>query len=316
MVNYIIGEKKAMRNAYGETLVELGKQYNNLVVLDADLSGSTKTALFKKEFPERFFNAGIAEQNMIGMASGLALTDKIVFASSFAMFASGRPWEQIRNTVAYTNLNVKIVATHSGVTVGEDGATHQMTEDIAIMKVIPNMVVIAPSDYYETKSVIKWCAQYTGPVYVRLPRGNTETIYKNEEDGAFKFGKCKTLVEGKDLTIIATGEVVSEGLKALKILKENGINAQFKVISTIKPIDEKGILESNDFIVSIEDHNVIGGLGSSIADVLANNGSNKKLLKIGINDEFGLSGEANELLKYYKLDSESIAKKIINEFNK
>ena len=166
-MEYNLGDKKAMRNAYGETLVELGKKYSNIVVLDADLSGSTKTAMFAKEFPDRFFNAGVAEQNMIGMASGLALTGKIAFASSFAMFASGRAWEQIRNSVAYPKLNVKIVATHSGITVGEDGATHQITEDIAIMRAIPNMVVIAPSDYYETKHIIRWCAEYDGPVYVR-----------------------------------------------------------------------------------------------------------------------------------------------------
>jgi transketolase len=315
-MEYKLGEKKAMRNAYGETLVELGKKYPNLVVLDADLSGSTKTGMFAKEYPDRFFNAGIAEQNMVGMAAGLARTGKIVFASTFAMFASGRAWEQIRNSVAYTDLNVKIVATHSGITVGEDGATHQMTEDIAIMRAIPNMKVIAPSDYYETKHVIRWCAEYDGPVYVRMPRGNTETIFKDEEDAKFEFGKARILKEGKDLTILATGELVPEAIKASAILKENGIDAEVISMPTIKPIDEEAVINSNDFIVSLEDHNIIGGLGGALSEVIATYGLNKKLLKIGINDEFGISGKAEELLKYYKLDGESVAKRIMEEYNK
>ena len=315
-MEYKLGEKKAMRNAYGETLVELGKKYPNLVVLDADLSGSTKTGMFAKEYPDRFFNAGIAEQNMVGMAAGLARTGKIVFASTFAMFASGRAWEQIRNSVAYTDLNVKIVATHSGITVGEDGATHQMTEDIAIMRAIPNMKVIAPSDYYETKHVIRWCAEYDGPVYVRMPRGNTETIFKDEEDAKFEFRKARILKEGKDLTILATGELVPEAIKASAILKENGIDAEVISMPTIKPIDEEAVKNSNDFIVSLEDHSIIGGLGGALSEVIATYGLNKKLLRIGINDEFGISGKAGELLKYYKLDGESVAKRIINEFKK
>ena len=315
-MEYKLGEKKAMRNANGETLVELGKKYPNLVVLDADLSGSTKTGMFAKEYPDRFFNAGIAEQNMVGMAAGLARTGKIVFASTFAMFASGRAWEQIRNSVAYTDLNVKIVATHSGITVGEDGATHQMTEDIAIMRAIPNMKVIAPSDYYETKHVIRWCAEYDGPVYVRMPRGNTETIFKDEEDAKFEFRKARILKEGKDLTILATGELVPEAIKASAILKENGIDAEVISMPTIKPIDEEAVINSNDFIVSLEDHNIIGGLGGALSEVIATYGLNKKLLKIGINDEFGISGKAEELLKYYKLDGESVAKRIMEEYNK
>ncbi|WP_292460212.1 transketolase family protein [Methanothermococcus sp.] len=314
-MRYELGEKKAMRNAYGETLVELGKKYPNLVVLDADLSGSTKTKMFAKEYPDRFFNTGIAEQNMVGMAAGLARTGKIVFASTFAMFASGRAWEQIRNSVAYADLNVKIVATHSGITVGEDGATHQMTEDIAIMRAIPNMKIIAPSDYYETKHVIRWCAEYYGPVYVRMPRGNTETIFKDEEDAKFEFGKARILKEGKDLTIIATGELVPEAIKASVILKENGIDAEVISMPTIKPIDEEAVKNSNDFIVSLEDHNIIGGLGGALSEVIATYGLNKKLLKIGIDDEFGISGKAEELLKYYKLDGESVAKRIMEEYN-
>ncbi|MDK2789634.1 MAG: transketolase [Methanothermococcus sp.] len=312
----IMSKKIGMRNAYGETLVELGKKYENIVVLDADLSGSTKSAMFAKEFPERFFNAGIAEQNMIGMAAGLARTGKIVFASTFAMFATGRAWEQIRNSVAYPNLNVKVIATHSGITVGEDGASHQMTEDIAILRAIPNMAVIAPADYYETKNVIRWCAEYNGPVYVRMPRRDTEVIFESEEDAKFEFGKARILKEGNDLTIIATGEMVPEGLKAAEILKENGIAAEVVSMSTIKPIDEEAILNSKDFIVSLEDHNIIGGLGGAIAEVIASKGLNKRLLRIGINDEFGKSGKADELLKYYKLDGESVAKRIIEEFNK
>jgi transketolase len=315
-MKYNLGDKKAMRNAYGETLVELGKKYSNLVVLDADLSGSTKTAMFAKEFPDRFFNAGVAEQNMIGMASGLALTGKIAFASSFAMFASGRAWEQIRNSVAYPKLNVKIVATHSGITVGEDGATHQITEDIAIMRAIPNMVVIAPSDYYETKHIIRWCAEYDGPVYVRMPRGDTETVFKDEEDAKFELGKARILKDGNDLTIIATGEMVPEAIKASNILGENGIDAEVISMPTIKPIDEDAVKNSNNFIVSLEDHSIIGGLGGALSEVITTYGLNKKLLRIGIKDEFGISGKAGELLKYYKLDGESVAKRIMEEFKK
>ncbi|AEF96234.1 transketolase family protein [Methanotorris igneus] len=310
------GIKKGMRNGYGETLIELGEKYENLVVLDADLSGSTKTAMFAKKFPERFFNAGIAEQNMIGMAAGLATTGKIVFASTFAMFATGRAWEQIRNSVAYPRLNVKIVATHSGITVGEDGATHQMTEDIAIMRAIPNMVVIAPSDYYHTKNIIRWCAEYDGPVYVRMPRSDTEIIYESEEEAEFEVGKAKTLIDGDDLTIIATGEEVPEALRAAEILKENGISAEVVEMATIKPIDEDAIKKAKDFIVSMEDHSIIGGLGGAIAEVIATNGLNKRLLRIGINDEFGKSGKAEELLKYYGLDGESVAKRIMKELKK
>ncbi len=310
-MKYNLGDKKAMRSAYGETLVELGKKYPNIVVLDADLSGSTKTAMFAKEFPDRFFNAGVAEQNMIGMAAGLARTGKIAFASSFAMFASGRAWEQIRNSVAYPKLNVKVVATHSGMTVGEDGATHQMTEDIAIMRTIPNMVVIAPSDYYETKHIIRWCATYDGPVYVRMPRRDTETVFKDEEHAKFEFGKARILKEGNDLTIMATGEMVPEAIKASNILNENGIDAEVISMPTIKPIDEGAIKNSKDFIVSLEDHSIIGGLGGAISEVIATYGLNKKLLRIGIYDEFGISGKAEELLKYYKLDGESVAKRIM-----
>ncbi|ABR54345.1 Transketolase central region [Methanococcus vannielii SB] len=311
----MIGTKKGMRDAYGEILAELGASNENIVVLDADLSGSTKTSIFAKKFPKRFFNAGIAEQNMIGMAAGLSRTGKIVFASTFAMFATGRAWEQIRNSIAYPNLNVKICATHAGITVGEDGASHEMTEDIAIIRAIPNMVVISPSDYFETKSAIKWAVSYNGPVYVRMPRGNTEVIFENEEEAKFEFKKAKTLKEGTNLTIIATGELVSEALNASKILSENNVSAEVIAISTIKPIDREAIRNSKNFIVSVEDHSIIGGLGSAISEVISEEGLNKKLFRIGINDEFGKSGKAEELLKYYKLDSESIAKSILSKIN-
>ena len=310
------GVYKGMRKGYGETLIELGKKYENLVVLDADLSGSTQTAMFAKEFPERFFNAGVAEQNMMGMAAGLATTGKIVFASSFSMFASGRAWEIIRNSIAYPKLNVKIVATHAGITVGEDGASHQMCEDIAIMRVIPNMVVIAPTDYYHTKNVIRTIAEYKGPVYVRMPRRDTEIIYESEDEATFEIGKGKVLVNGEDLTIIATGEEVPEALRAAEILKENGISAEIVEMATIKPIDEDIIKKSKDFVVTVEDHSIIGGLGGAVAEVIASNGLNKKLLRIGINDVFGRSGKADELLKYYGLDGESIAKRIMEEMKK
>ncbi|MCS3901394.1 transketolase family protein [Methanococcus voltae] len=305
------GVKKAMREAYGETLVELGEKNENIVVLDADLSGSTKTALFSKKYPERFFNAGIAEQNMIGMSAGLARTGKTVFASTFAMFATGRAWEQIRNSIAYPKLNVKVCATHSGITVGEDGASHQMTEDLAIMRVIPNMVVLAPADYYEAKSVIKWCANYEGPVYVRMPRGNTEVIFDNEEDAKFELGKARKLKEGTDITIIATGEVVPEALKASEYLSNEGISAEVVSMTSIKPIDEVAISFAKDIIITLEDHNVIGGLGGAVSEVVSSKGLNKKVLRIGINDTFGKSGPAGELLEYYKLDGKSVAETIV-----
>ncbi|ADG12856.1 Transketolase central region [Methanocaldococcus infernus ME] len=306
----LTGLYKGMRKGYGETLVELGEKYKNLVVLDADLSSSTQTAMFAKKFPDRFFNAGVAEQNMIGMAAGLATTGKIVFASSFAMFASGRAWEIIRNLIAYPKLNVKVVATHAGITVGEDGASHQMCEDIAIMRAIPNMRVIAPSDYYHTKNIIREIANIDGPFYVRMPRRDTEIIYESEEEAEFKLGKAKVLAEGEDLTIIATGEEVPEALRAKEILKEKGIDAEVIEMATIKPIDEKAIKEANDLIVTVEDHSIIGGLGGAVSEVLAEIGG-KKLLRIGIPDEFGRSGKADELLKYYGLDGEGIAKRII-----
>ncbi len=309
----LTGIYKGMRKAYGETLVELGEKYKNLVVLDADLSSSTQTAMFAKKFPERFFNVGIAEQNLMGISAGLATTDKIVFASSFAMFAAGRPWEIIRNIIAYPKLNVKIVATHAGITVGEDGATHQMTEDIAIMRAIPNMVVIAPSDYYHTKNVIREIVEYNGPVYVRMPRRDTEIIYENEEEADFKIGEGKILRDGEDLTIIATGEEVPEALRAYEILKENNISAEIIEMATIKPIDEEVIKKANDFIVTMEDHNIIGGLGSAVGEVIVKEGLNKRVLMVGIPDVFGKSGKAEELLKYYGLDGESVAKRIMRE---
>ncbi|ENN96822.1 transketolase central region [Methanocaldococcus villosus KIN24-T80] len=305
----LTGVYKGMRKGYGETLIELGRKYENLVVLDADLSSSTQTAMFAKEFPDRFFNAGVAEQNLMGMAAGLATTGKIVFASSFAMFAAGRPWEIIRNLIAYPKLNVKIVATHAGITVGEDGASHQMCEDIAIMRAIPNMVVIAPTDYYHTKNVIREIAKYNGPVYVRMPRRDTEIIYESEEEASFKIGEGKILFDGDDITIIATGEEVPEALRAREILKEHGISAQIIEMATIKPLDEKILKKSNNFIVTVEDHNIIGGLGSAVAEAIVND--DKKLLRIGINDVFGKSGKAEELLKYYGLDGESVAKRIL-----
>ncbi|MBA2862143.1 transketolase family protein [Methanococcus maripaludis] len=310
------GTKKGMRDAYGETLAELGELNKNIVVLDADLSGSTKTSVFAKKYPERFFNAGIAEQNMMGMAAGLSRTGKTVFASTFAMFATGRAWEQIRNSIAYPGLNVKICATHSGITVGEDGASHEMTEDIAIMRSIPKMIVISPSDYLETKSAIRWASNYEGPVYVRMPRGNTEIIFENEEEAKFEFGKARILKEGTDITLIATGELVPEAINASKILLEKGISVEVIAISTIKPIDKDAIKNSKDFIVSIEDHSIVAGLGGAISEVIAEDGLNKKLLRIGINDEFGKSGKAGDLLKYYKLDSESIAETVLNAYKK
>lgn len=304
-------KKYATREGYGAGLVELGKKYDNLVVLDADLAEATKTNMFKKEFPDRHIDCGIAECNMMGVAAGLALTGKVPFASSFAMFAAGRAFEQVRNTVGYPHINVKIGATHAGVSVGEDGATHQCNEDIALMRTIPGMVILNPSDYVEAKAAVKAAYEYEGPVYLRFGRLALPVINDNE-DYKFEIGKGVILREGKDVTIAATGLCVTESLKAAEMLAADGIDAEVINIHTIKPIDEELIVSSakkTGKVVTVEEHSVIGGLGSAVSDVLSEKYP-VKVMKIGINDVYGESGPAAELIHKYGLDAENIYNRV------
>lgn len=299
-------EKKATRQSYGEALLNLGKENKKVVVLDADLAGATKTELFAKAYPKRFFDMGISEQDMMSTAAGLATCGKIPFASTFAMFAAGRAYDQIRNSICYPKLNVKICATHAGITVGEDGATHQMTEDISLMRTIPNMKVISVSDDTQTKWAVQEIAKIDGPVYLRLSRLATNIIY--DENQKFEIGKAIQHGEGTDGTVFCTGVTVAEALKAKESLSEKGINIRVVDIHTIKPIDKYMIVKcarETKKLVSIEDHNIIGGLGSSIAEVLTEE-EPKKLVRLGIKDTFGRSGKAEELMKLYGISAESI----------
>ena len=300
--------KKATRQSYGEALLELGKENKNVVVFDADLSTATKTNLFAKEFPDRFFDMGIAEQNMISTAAGIATCGKIAYASTFAVFAAGRAYDQIRNSVCYPKLNVKICATHAGITVGEDGATHQMLEDISMMRTLPNTTVISTSDDIETKWAVKEISKINGPVYLRLSRLATPVIYN--ENQKFEIGKAIQIGDGTDATIFATGVTVSEALKAQEQLKENGIDVRVVDIHTIKPIDRDIIIKcakETKKLISIEDHNVVGGLGSAISEVLTDE-CPTKLIRLGINDTFGKSGNAVELMEYFGITAENIIK--------
>ena len=304
-------KKIATRESYGNALVELGKEHEDLVVLDADLAAATKTAMFQKVFPERHIDCGIAECNMVGVAAGLAATGMVPFASSFAMFAAGRAFEQIRNSVGYPKLNVKIGATHAGISVGEDGATHQCNEDIALMRTIPGMVVINPSDDVEARAAVKAAYEHHGPVYLRFGRLAVPVINDNEEY-KFELGKGITLKDGKDVTIIATGLPVSESLEAAEMLEKDGISVRVINIHTIKPLDEEIIekaAKETGKLVTVEEHSVIGGLGSAVCDVLCEEAPTK-VLKIGVNDVFGESGPALELLHKYELDAEGIYKKV------
>ncbi len=303
--------KIATRNAYGEALIEIGKENEDVVVLDADLSKSTKTSGFGKEFPNRFINVGIAEQNLMGTAAGLAAAGKIPFASTFAMFATGRAFEIIRNSIGYPKLNVKICATHSGVTVGEDGASHQALEDISCMRTIPNMTVIVPADAVEAKAAIHAVAKIDGPVYVRLGRPAVPVI-NDESNYDFKIGKGVTLKDGKDITIVATGIMVNEALEAAEELETKGINTRVINIHTIKPIDVELITKAakeTGAIVTAEEHNIIGGLGSAVAEVISENHP-VPLKRIGTNDTFGESGKPDELLKKYGLTKENIVETV------
>lgn len=302
--------KIATRESYGNALVELGRENENLVVLDADLAAATKTGVFKNAFPDRHINCGIAECNMVGVAAGLAATGKVPFASSFAMFAAGRAFEQVRNSVGYPKLNVKIGATHAGISVGEDGATHQCNEDIALMRTIPGMVVINPADDVEAKAAVKAAYEHYGPVYLRFGRLPVPVI--NDEDYKFELGKGVVLREGKDLTMIATGLPVAQALEAAEKLAADGIEAKVINIHTIKPLDNELIVvaaKETGKVVTIEEHSVIGGLGSAVCDVLSEEVPTK-VMKIGINDVFGESGPAIELVEKYGLDADSIYKKI------
>lgn len=296
----------ATRDAYGEALVALGQDNENVVVLDADLSKSTKTCDFRKAFPERFFNMGIAEQNMMGVAAGLATSGKIPFASTFAVFATGRAYDQIRNTIAYPKLNVKIAASHAGLTVGEDGGSHQMLEDIALMRVVPNMVVLVPADGEETKQAVKAAAGYDGPVYIRLGRPKVPMIF--DENYKFTIGKGVVLKEGTDVTLIGTGIMVSKALEAAEILAAEGIKAAVVNISTIKPLDDKLIAqmaEATGAVVTCEEHSIIGGLGGAVAEVLAEQ-CPVPMARIGVNDSFGQSGLPDQLLEKYGLTAARI----------
>lgn len=304
-------KKIATRESYGNALAELGAEYENLVVLDADLAAATKTGIFKKDFPDRHIDCGIAECNMMGIAAGLATTGKIPFASSFAMFAAGRAFEQVRNSIGYPKLNVKIGATHAGISVGEDGATHQCNEDIALMRTIPGMVVINPADDVEAKAAVRAAIEHEGPVYLRFGRLAVPVI-NDTPDYKFELGKGVVLREGKDVTIIATGLPVSECLAAADKLAADGIDAKVINIHTIKPLDEDLVVKvakETGKVVTVEEHSVIGGLGSAVCDVLSEK-CPTQVMKIGINDTFGESGPAVELIKKYGLDADSIYEKV------
>ncbi len=300
-------KKVATRQSYGEALVSLGEKHDNLVVLDADLAEATKTGTFKKAFPDRFIDCGIAESNMVGVAAGLASTGKVPFCSSFAMFAAGRAYEQVRNSVGYPHLNVKIGATHAGISVGEDGATHQCLEDIALMREIPGMVVINPSDDIEAKAAVEAAYEHEGPVYLRFGRLAVPVINDNP-DYKFEIGKGTVLKEGCDLTLIATGLEVNEALEATKMLEADGISVELINIHTIKPLDEELVIRSaakTGKVVTVEEHSVIGGLGSAVAEVLSEK-QPTKMKRIGVYDTFGESGPAVDLLHKYLLDAEGI----------
>ena len=298
---------KATREAYGETLKELGAQIPEIVVLDADLSASTKTAVFAKAFPDRFFDTGIAEGNMMSVAAGLAASGKIPFASTFAVFGAGRAYEQIRNSICYPNLNVKVAVTHAGLTVGEDGATHQMLEDIALMRALPNMTVVVPADAAETAQVIRWAASYQGPVYIRMGRAKVEDVIS--PDAEFVPGKSTTLADGSDVTLMACGIMTQQALQAAKMLAEKGISARVINMSSIKPIDEAAIgkaAKETGAIVTCEEHTVMGGLGSAVAEVVVRH-CPVPMAMVGTEDVFGQSGKASEVLKVYGLSPEHIA---------
>ena len=302
--------KKSARGEYGLTLADLGKENENIVVIDCDLSGSTMTKHFRDAFPERHFNVGIAEQDAVTTAVGLSTTGKIPFVSTFAVFASGRAWEQIRNSIAYSNFNVKVVATHGGITVGEDGASHQALEDIAIMRAIPNMQVIVPADYNETVQVIKYAAEYEGPMYIRLARTSVYDVF--DENYKFNPNKAYLYKEGSDVTLITNGETLAEVIDAAEILKTKGVNAEIIHLPVVKPIDAETVIKSaakTKYVITVENHSIVGGLGSAVCEVLAQS-MPTRVYRIGIKDEFGQSGEQRALMEYYGLTGEKLADRI------
>ncbi len=304
-------KKIATRESYGNALAELGAQHDNLVVLDADLAGATKTGVFKKAFPERHIDCGIAESNMVGIAAGLATAGKVPFASTFAMFAAGRAFEQIRNSVGYPHLNVKIGATHAGISVGEDGATHQCNEDLALMRTIPGMVIINPSDDVEARAAVKAAYEYEGPVYLRFGRLAVPVI-NTDPDYKFEIGKGVTLREGTDVTIIATGLCVNSSLEAAEMLAKDGVSAKVINIHTIKPLDEELVVEAakaTGKVVTVEEHSIIGGLGGAVCEALSAKAPTP-VLRIGVNDVYGESGPAAALLAKYKLDGAGVYEQI------
>ena len=307
-------KKIATRESYGEALVELGKEHDNIVVFDADLAGATKTSTFKKAFPERHINAGIAEGNMIAMAAGVSTMGLVPFASSFAMFAAGRAFEQIRNSIGYPHLNVKVCATHGGISVGEDGASHQCCEDFALMRSIPGMVVMSPADDVEARAMVKAAYEYEGPVYIRLGR-SAVPVFHEAEGYSFEIGKGEVLQDGTDVAIIANGLLVAEAIEAGKILAENGISARVINLATIKPLDEELVLKAAQEcgkVITCEEHNIIGGLGEAVCSLLSEK-CPTPVRRIGVNDEFGHSGPAGALLKQFGLSAEHIVE-VAKEF--
>ena len=305
-----VSKKRSTREAFGKALVELGKENEKVVVLDADLSVSTQTKLFAKEFPDRFFDIGIAEQDLIGTAAGLAAVGKIPYTATFAVFATGRTDDQIWNTVCYSNFNVKIVGTHGGITVGEDGATHQALEDIALMANLPNMTVIVPSDYAETFAAIKYASTINTPVYIRVARANLPDVF---EDGYKISPKAKLMREGKDVTIVTNGETLQESLIAVEELAKKGIDVELLHIPFVKPFDKESVIKSakkTNLVVTIENHSIKGGLGSAVCETLSEIYPTK-VIRMGVDDEFGMSGTAKELMAHFKLDAKSIVERIV-----
>lgn len=308
---------KATRQSFGEAISEIAKTNDKIVVLDADLAAATMTGIFQKAHPDKFYDCGIAESNMIGIAAGLASCGKIPFAASFAMFSAGRAFEQVRNSVGYPHLNVKIVGSHAGISVGEDGATHQCNEDIALMRTIPGMVILNPSDHYEMQAAIKAAAEYYGPVYIRLGRLPVES-FNNNDDYKFEMGKGITLQDGNDITVVASGLMVSRAVEAVKNLKEQGINARLINIHTVKPLDEELILKAakeTGKIVTVEEHNIIGGLGEAVCSLLAENYP-VPVKRVGVNDVFGHSGPAVKLLDEFGLNAKGIEDAVKEMLNK
>ena len=304
-------DKKSIRGAFGEELAKLGEENQDIVALDADLSGSTQTSIFAKKFPERFFDVGIAEQDLMTTALGLSLEGKIPFAATFAVFATGRAYDQIRNSICYQKANVKVIGAHGGITVGEDGASHQALEDVSLMRGLPNMTVICPGDYVQTRKAVEFASKHNGPVYIRLSRMNVPCVYSEDEE--FDINKAVVLKEGKDVSIFVTGDLLAEVLKANDILEKNGIDAEIINVPVIKPLDCGTIINSvnkTGLAVTVENHSILGGLGSAVCETLSEKAP-LQVLRIGINDTFGQSGTPNELLKHYGLDAESIANKVI-----